>query len=493
MDIKANTKYSIRLIIVFLVLTASILLHLSVNDVLADQVSDDRRLAEKFAPILVLTENPTPAGRSYAVIHPEPVEIVGADSVSNLWFTVEDLLGSRISSHLLSDDWHPNPRSDIEANCPNINFSKNLFAFAHSYPACRTSWAGVTPSGDGLTGFVRPHHFDYPGNGAASWYAAYFPREGEDDTYAGWKFPNTVYFHVFNRDSSDNYGSVVIKYYCFYPFNDWENNHEGDWTKINVMVTSRDPDEAEIHGVDYTFHGKGITYYNITNHPSKHSIRQTIAPVGGRYPVVYVSAGGHGHFPTPGHYEDGGRVFVDEDLTPYGVVLHPEIVDSNRNKDIAQSYDLVLLPEPVPSNDDNMGLDPEMSWLGANVLWGTPKVFSWPFSDNDAPQGPFYSSWNRIRYDNSSSKRTDYPKSDIPYATFHNFPIVGDVTWGGTVSLLGDIVVFPRATLTIQPGTVIEFAPGRDQHQFSAPSVDVATPLPEISVVVGGLWLGWYS
>ena len=297
----------------------------------------------------------------------------------------------------------------------------------------------------------------------------YFPEGDEDNSHAGWRFRNTVYARVFERpDSSDGHGSVVIKYFCFYPFNDWQNNHEGDWQRINVIVTSREPDVAEFYGIDYMFHGKSITYYAVTDSLSSINIRQRISPVRGRYPVAYVSAGGHGHYPTPGNYASAGEVTYDDDLTSHGLVLHPKIVDSST--DIAQSYDLVLLCEPETSNAENMGLDPEMSWLGADIAWGELKVpspGSWvPYAadGNDPAQGPFYKGWNGIRV-NSDDK---YSKSKIPYTSFHNFPIVGDVTWSGMVSLRGDIVVFPGATLTIEPGTVIEFEPRTDIHKFPA-------------------------
>ena len=371
MDRWINRRGNIRPVIAGLV--SYVLLSSLVTHVYADANKDrDKRLAEKFAPILVLTENPTPTGRDYAVINPEPIEIVGANHISNVWLTAYDLSGAPELSVPFSDasDWNPPiPHALMRSTFPKVDFSQNKFAFITADRVI--SYTGLLP-GSAIPATYPLHlqYFDYPGNDADSWYAAYFPKEGDDDSHAGWRFPNTAYFHVFERNSSDNYGSVVIKYYFFYPFNDWENNHEGDWPRVNVMVTSLDPDEAEIHGVDYTFHSKGITYYDITDNPSvTNNVRESIAPVGGRYPVVYVSAGGHGHFPTPGHYENAGqglpgthRLDVDEDLTPYGVVLHPEIVDSNRNKDIAQSYRLVWLPEPVETLD-NMGLDPEMSWL----------------------------------------------------------------------------------------------------------------------------------
>ncbi len=453
-----------NLAVSFLVLLVSTLLHSFVDYVYAVNQENDEKLARKFAPILVLTENPTDQGRRYKVINPEPVKIMGANSVSNVQVVLYKGKPPKITKYysgpIISS---PFP---IQERFPKVNFKLNKFAFLTGYNFLIYHDLNIS---------LRTY-FNYPGTDADSWYDAYFSEKGD---HAGWRFPNTSYAHIFERDSSDIYGPVVIKYYFFYPFNHWENNHEGDWPSINVIVTDRDPDVAKLYGIDYTFHGKGITYYNVTDNPSAtNNIRESIAPVGGQYPVIYVSAGGHGSFPTPGHYENGGqgppgtsRLDVDEDLTPYGVVLHPEIVDSDENKDIGQSYNIVLLPDPE-NILDNMGLAPEMSWLGAYISWGDRNVPSWPIVDNNGARGPFYSGWNKIRYDNES--REDYPKSDIPYAAFHNFPIVGDVTWRGTISLLGDIVVFPGATLTIAPGTVIEFAAGVDSHRFPKGAVDRA-------------------
>ncbi|MYB68888.1 MAG: hypothetical protein F4X75_10335, partial [Gemmatimonadetes bacterium] len=64
----------------------------------------------------------------------------------------------------------------------------------------------------------------------------------------------------------------------------------------------------------------------------------------------------------------------------------------------------------------------------------------------------------------------------VPHDSYHHWAIFGSETWGDTetasvdtVSLSGDVVVFPGATLTIEPGTIIEFEPGKDRHQFSTP------------------------
>ena len=63
------------------------MVNLPVSHVEADFVPtsiSDSTLARNFAPVLVLTKNPTRSGRK--ALHPEPVEIMGAESVRNVWF-----------------------------------------------------------------------------------------------------------------------------------------------------------------------------------------------------------------------------------------------------------------------------------------------------------------------------------------------------------------------------------------------------------------------
>ncbi|MXX65794.1 MAG: hypothetical protein F4Z40_01990, partial [Chloroflexi bacterium] len=313
-------------------------------------------------------------------------------------------------------------------------------------------------------------HFEYPGNDKASWnntYTGSGPKSGAT-------FSNTAYVHAFERLD----GNVVIRYYYFYPFNDWQNNHEGDWQYINVIVDSFDPDMAKLIGVDYKFHGKGLSYTSIgerTFNPQTH-----FAPAEGEtHPVVYVGAGSHGGYPTGGHYPNPGRPGIpiagDEDMTKSGIVLSTNVEDTN--SDVAQSYDLILLPNP-DQNQPNKGLSPEMSWLGTGARWGTIDVSSpenIPILENvvgdhsKAPVGPAHKdSWG------ISDSGSSYPHSDVPYTEFQQFPIVQDVTWSGTINLIGDIVVYPGATLTIDAGTTIKASPKRDIHGLKdASRVDI--------------------
>ena len=310
-------------------------------------------------------------------------------------------------------------------------------------------------------------HFEYPGNDKVSWnntYTGSGPKRGDHPN-----FPHTAYVHIFEEG-----GQVVIQYYYFYPFNDFQNNHEGDWQHINVIVNSFDPDNAALVGIDYKFHGNGLTYTSIGERIFNPQIHFTPAE-GETHPVVYIGAGSHGGYPTGGNYTNPGGYVIDlepievggwdEGMTKSGVVLSTNVEDTNR--DVAQSYDLILLPNP-DSGQPNKGLSPEMSWLGTGALWGTPAVTSPGNKYNTSPVGPFHKdSWN-------TSGTSGYDKDNVPYTEFQQFPIVQDVRWRGTINLIGDIVVYPGATLTIDAGTTIRAAPDRDIHDMEDPNrVDI--------------------
>lgn len=335
--------------------------------------ASDSTLVRKFAPIFVLTKNPERLGRK--VLNPEPVEIIGANSISNVWLKLQSVSRGDLVRNAPFSDWYD--LSTLREIAGSASFLAQTVPLENKFAFLRNAGWYFTPGPELTPGHYGAHaYFDYPGDDEKSWNRAYFSGTGENNPHAGWRFRNTVYARVFERSNpSDGYGPVVIKYWLFFPYNDWQNNHERDWQTVNVMVTNRDPSLAEFYGIDYMFHGKSITYYDITDSLSTIDIRKRVSPVGGTFPVLYVSAGGHGLYPTPGDYSGAGGATYDDNLTSNGVVLHPDIAD---NIEIAQSYDLVMLPNPDPLNTDNMGLSPEMSWLGAKIFFGTPAVGS-PF------------------------------------------------------------------------------------------------------------------
>ena len=479
-----------------------------------DAVRDDKRLAEMFSPILILTEETRnvydDATVPIRVIKPEPVEIVGADSVKNVWITGKNLLDNKRINSGAPERYRPRIRLDDfekEDKCSEVDFSANKFAFLTS--DCRRSHSGSAPLGVDVpnpvpvgkeargpsNGWVHPDHFNYPGKTAAEWNNTYFGT----GAYAGENYPNTAYVHIYPTTHSNYSGTLtVIQYHYFYPYNDWWNNHEGDWQRIDVVVSSRDPDDdtIEVLGVEYRFHGAWLTYYK--NFPELAGItssfdfnpRKNIRLSQGTHPIVYVGAGSHAAYPVGGLIKIFARpsrtntVERWEYMTHTGLVLSTQASPSNR--DLWESYDLVLLPEglPDPNYKNNMGLTPSMSWLGAQIRWGTPQVDGPELGDNESPvHGPYNSKadcfslatippncgWGELRFDEVGKIVGDlFYHKELPYESYHHWAIIGNETWSGTISLTGDVVVFPGATLTIKPGTVIEVVTSKnDRHEFS--------------------------
>ena len=514
----------------------------------AQATRSDEQLAKMFSPILVLTEetnNRYDETVPIRVIKPEPVEIVGADSLSNLYFTAKSLGRPRIDiiSDTLGINWHPQIDKDrIEANC-NVDFSENFFAFLTSncniygsrngrqviyegiWSRCQSRECGLPKVP--VRGLVFPGFFDYPGKTAAEWNSAYFGEgnyAGTDNKYRGSDFPNTAYVHIYERTINKykaKYDPItVIQYKYFYPYNDWWNNHEGDWQGIDVVVSSRDPTTAEFLGVEYRFHGVWLSYYK--DYDDKPGITDSFVfnAVGDvrlaarTHPVAYIAAGSHAAYPIGGDInlfskleaivqaegEEGVSGAIGVSIGDWEYMSHTGLVLSTladgSHSDLWEGYNLVLLPDPDPTNTNNMGLDPDMSWLGAQIRWGTPQVDGPVFASgegNESPHGPYNSeagSWGNLKlFDGVGKIGFKIPivggltrvnafdpfhhsdlyapdSSPLSVTEYHHWAIIGDETWSGTVSLRGDVVVFPGATLTIQDSTTVTFPSRSDRHQF---------------------------
>ena len=223
----------------------------------ADAETDAERLAEMFSPILILTEDTRnhygeDSDRGTLVLKPEPVDIMGATSADNIWigsFDKNDVwkIEARIEEYPSSITFEA-----FEAQCPKVDFSANKFAFLT--PDCFLIHNGIHPNGIGFHGKVRPYLFNYPGKTPKEWNDTYLG----SGPYAGANFSNIAYVHMYQRNVTAYTDPVtVIQYFYFYPYNDWWNNHEGDWQRIDVVVSSNDPNTATILGVEYRFHTQG--------------------------------------------------------------------------------------------------------------------------------------------------------------------------------------------------------------------------------------------
>jgi hypothetical protein len=95
----------------------------------------------------------------------------------------------------------------------------------------------------------------------------------------------TVYAHVATEAARP--GRLALQYWLFYPFNDFNNLHEGDWEMIQLVFDADDPSEAldqDPVSVGYSSH-EGAEQADWDD--------DKLELVDGTHPVVYPAAGSH--------------------------------------------------------------------------------------------------------------------------------------------------------------------------------------------------------
>ncbi len=374
-----------------MILTILILL-LGVNDVIAvDSYPDpdsgvpveyQQLLAEKFCPSIISHK-----GGNVEIVEPEPVEMVNS---SYIYKRIRDQSGA----------YDRTERYSIQG----LNYSSWRKVFAGTQiEEPHFEFAG----GENLSG-------DAYGNKPIGWYNTY--------SSVGSQYPATTYTHVSRIGSTTK---ALIQYWFFRPFNDWVNNHEGDWEHINVIVSDFHPDNPniQIERVVYFFH----RWYIICERGNGFIIEDETHPV--------IFAGGHGQYTAWGSYgegEAGGGCFPRAGLwnsTGAEVFGNPrpdeEIIPMNNSKIDWSTFDVIVLPD---REDIDYSTHPEYSWMNAELRWGHPKVESpgWTTGLQTGfvpPESPtrMDNLWDQQSFSNIDPDEVtfeEYPNYDVPYRPF---------------------------------------------------------------------------
>ena len=358
---------------------------------------DEADLARKFCPILILNSGDTPG------MKPCPVSIMGGSPNSahdlradNLWVWVKsDALPTFAGEYSCSDPrWNPPPQ------CANADY--NYSSYSDQYGI---TYTGAPPEHAyyQYTLYLHPEYGGPEKNCPLDWEGVYL--DGWDPHPPGSSFSPTTYVHFFVDAISP-----VIQYWFFYPYNDWVNNHEGDWEHINLRITSTDPEAAEITGATYFFHELVATVY-----------LEELVLVEDTHPVIFVGGygeksyspcgsgsfcggdgnfgpGSHASYPVPGLWHNVGSGQVpggdpaDDNAYRCGQYIHYE--------DLA----IKILPEPETINFSE---NPRQSWITADFKWGSWDVptycdnwceaFGYANCGDMAPKGPLHNDgWNQM-------------------------------------------------------------------------------------------------
>ena len=199
----------------------------------AADLADEVALAERYAPIVRLVEQPEECGPG------EPYEPIDVD----------DLFDEPTVA--LRGPWNP------------------------------TDLVEIAPKAERVVGLYN-YHLDFPGHALSP--GCDYERWGRRLTEGS---APTTYAHV--ATDPDRPGKLVLQYWFFYVYNDWNNLHEGDWENVQLVFDARDAREAldrEPVSIGYSQHegAEGADWDD-----------DKLELVDGR-PVVYPAAGSHANF-----------------------------------------------------------------------------------------------------------------------------------------------------------------------------------------------------
>ncbi len=145
----------------------------------------------------------------------------------------------------------------------------------------------IAPSGEDLGRGLFEYNLDFPGD-ALNPGCTYelWARRITADTEP------TVYAHVVQETAYPD--RLALQYWLYYPFNDWNNLHEGDWEMIQLVFPAGSAEEAlavEPLEVGYSQH-EGAERAEWGD--------EKLEIVDGTHPVVYPAAGSHANFYSEG-------------------------------------------------------------------------------------------------------------------------------------------------------------------------------------------------
>ncbi len=227
---------------------------------------DETALAERYAPVVRLVEQTEECG------HGEPYEPTDVD--------------------LLFDD-----ESTVALRGPWL----------------RSDLVKIAPSAEDVAGLFE-YHLDFPGDplDPGCDYERWARRLTEGSTPA-------VYAHV--AAEPDRPGKLALQYWFFYPFNDFNNTHEGDWEMIQLLFDAGDAREAL---------GQDPVAVGYSSHEGAERAdwgEDKLELVDGTHPVVFPAAGSHANKFTEALYIGSSAeagVGCDDTRGPH-VELRPDV------------------------------------------------------------------------------------------------------------------------------------------------------------------------
>lgn len=342
----------------FLVLAQTLL-----AEPVAAQADPAQALADRYVPALVLRDQTAPCDRDGEGYFPAPVESV---------------LGN-----------------------PDV-----ALKIADSDSSATDTIVKMGPTAQDIANLDDRYYLDFPGNPRRP--GCVFETDFREYAAAQGLVP-TTYAHIVVDEAEHR---VVVQYWLWWYFNDWNNLHEGDWEVVQVVFDAGSIEEAlatEPMRYAYAQHGGG-----------------ELASPGDRklhledgHPVIYPAAGSHAT-----HYEQELYLGWGENGTGFGC-------DNSRPPGTAQPMVAIVVPnEPDPGG--------EFGWATFGGRWGERQP--WEFN---GPRSP------------NLTRRWSDPVSDMANWRTSSLIVPGSSSFGPNVT-------DTFCTLSASGAAIISWA---DQHQ----------------------------
>lgn len=230
----------------------------------------------------------------------------------------------------------------------------------------------VAPRAADLYGRDAGYYLDYPGSPVRP--GCTYRRDFAKIMSSG-DVPFVAYAHVYLEPGTDE---LALQYWFYYYFNDWNNNHEGDWEMVMLFFDTTTVEEAltmEPTRVVYAQHGGGERAGWNDDKLSKED----------GHPVVYTARGAHASF-----FESHVYLGLAENGTGFGC----ETTRGPHRRDVVKA--IVVPHEPT-------GPDDPFAWLAFDGRWGELRRSEWngPTGPNDKRSWTQPVTWGNAQRDSS--------------------------------------------------------------------------------------------
>ena len=251
-----------------------------------------------------------------------------------------------------------------------------------------------------------------PGDTATAAAMAYERMQSRQERYA--------YYGRVVRENS----WFILQYWYFYPFNNWRsgfhgaNDHEADWEMVSVYCyEDSDPEsavsvEAQLKPQWVAYASHEFSGDDLRRRWDDPELRKVITADGGQHPVVYVGAGSHASYFSPGEYLTELELPFLSPLVTFANSLYAfwhRVLKLGSAQPEKPKFNIFRIPFVDYARGDGKSISPqqEKGWeahlLGADTPWAFGYRGLWglytndPIAGENAPAGPVYNRKGDVR------------------------------------------------------------------------------------------------